>query len=38
MAKAGMIDEAAQLVAEIEDSYARVEGALVAVRAEEHDA
>jgi CheY-like chemotaxis protein len=34
MAKAGGIDEAAQLVAQIEDSYARVEGALAAVRAE----
>jgi HPt (histidine-containing phosphotransfer) domain-containing protein len=32
-AKAGLIDDAAQLVAEIEDSYARVEGALAGVRA-----
>jgi hypothetical protein len=34
MAKAGGIDEAAELVAQIEDSYARVERALAAVRAE----
>jgi HPt (histidine-containing phosphotransfer) domain-containing protein len=36
-AKAGTTDEAAHLVAEIEDSYARVEGALAAARAGELD-
>jgi PAS domain S-box-containing protein len=38
MANAGGIDEAAQLVAQIEDRYARVERALAAVRAKaQHD-